>query len=545
MRTESKRVLIVGVMMILASTLVATTIGGDAEVSGESYAGHPEYGTPVQETLPVGKEWTLTVQDEGNVGTLNVSLPVNDFETNGRTGVATVTGTTVKVTGLTAEMAGVYNLVIKAMQDDFEPSASYKWYKFTIVGGVEITADFASHSKERVGGWVEIELAHTGGSGAAAWSVDGSTPLPAGLSLKGNWIVGTPTEKFDGKVTVNLTVGEGTAAQSATKDWTVQVFAAIAGAGTETVRTDGTGAFASTPVENDAGLGVTWAVESVAGAATSMPDWMQLDAGTGVLSGTCLETAVASYTVALKGTSANDPSQTATRTVVVNHQPEQAITPGEGGTTIGEDEGIEGADVRIATYVGAEPKKVALSVKGATSGVVWSLPDDKPAYVSIDAATGEVTVDAGSMTDGQGVTTIVVVTAEVNGARAECGVQIVIEDTLRVAGMTVGSSPVQTSKLQTMAGMPGSIDVSITGGSGNTVVLHEKGVQGAYAGTDIGYADGRLIAESASPIQKTMTLTVTSEGGQSADCDITVSVYKRAEFTAVPTVGDASSGGSD
>ena len=522
---------------IAVTSDIRVTASWISEVPGQDIEG---YGVAQTITVTVGE---TCVYHPPFVVRPTASM-ILTFEVNDIPAKASISGQELRISGATEDDVGrTYNIVLKESLSGSEFGV-YLWLKVEFMSGLEIDISDAS-STYRIGDqvWIELRSNAIQSRGVPVWST--ADDLPKGLKLVSNVISGVPTEKFDGKVTVNLTVGEGTAAQSATKDWTVQVFAAIAGAGTETVRTDGTGAFASTPVENDAGLGVTWAVESVAGAATSMPDWMQLDAGTGVLSGTCPETAVASYTVALKGTSANDPSQTATRTVVVNHQPEQAITPGEGGTTIGEDEGIEGADVRIATYVGAEPKKVALSVKGATSGVVWSLPDDKPAYVSIDAATGEVTVDAGGMTDGQGETRIVVVTAEVNGARAECGVQIVIEDTLRVAGMTVGSSPVQTSKLQTMAGMPGSIDVSITGGSGNTVVLHEKGVQEAYAGTDIRYADGRLIAESASPIQKTMTLTVTSEGGQSADCDITVSVYKRAEFTAVPTVGDASSDGSD
>jgi hypothetical protein len=194
------------------------------------------------------------------------------------------------------------------------------------------------------------------GSGTQTWSASG---LPAGLSLSGNQITGTPTTA--GNYTVTITVTDGTTTKSA--QFTLQVIDPLkitAAARAAEVGKAFTSAFQAT-----GGLGTyTW-------NATGAPDGLTFDAASHVLSGT--PTTAGVYTV----------------TITVTDAAAGLSQPLELQLKVAEHVAIATAKLKAATVGKAYALK--LKVTGGVKPLKWRSLGKLPAGLKLGATTGALT----------------------------------------------------------------------------------------------------------------------------------------------------------
>jgi len=129
-----------------------------------------------------------------------------------------------------------------------------------------------------------LTLTATGGSGGAVFSVDSGT-LPAGLTLAGNTITGTPTVTGTSTVTFLVTDATAGSTDTITVGWTVNPPPAV-----------------SPPPNTTVGLGGYFSARAVGSSGTApytyalqnAPEWMHIDPATGKISGTA-DSEIADY----------------------------------------------------------------------------------------------------------------------------------------------------------------------------------------------------------------------------------------------------------
>ena len=106
-----------------------------------------------------------------------------------------------------------------------------------------------------------------------------------------------------------------------------------------------------------------------------------------------------------------------------------------------------------------------------------------------------------------------------------CNVSVNVENTLTIMG---------DSALNLKAGEEGCTTAyTLSGGSGNVLTASTEAT-----GLTVSITDNKLYASDDAPEKNlTVTLTVTSLGGQTVTKDVTVNVYNQLVFTSVPTGG--------
>lgn len=471
---------VLAVLFMLCATVMVVT---DADATGENLSG---YGTVNEITIAPGYTWTYTSTfpadlEEGTVLT---------FQVNELGDVATISGHTLSINGITASHAGhAYNIVLKAYHAESDQTA-YQWIRINVNSAMAV--NYSGCLSEIVKGTSQtIDLTSTGGIGTVTWS---ATTMAPGLTLEGNRITGTPTQ-----VGANTIVLTATSSQGETKDLTINftVFNVIVGDSAETVvALGGHGISTRAITQTGDDLGVTWVAD------VSLPAGLSLNATTGVISGTYTGSTAGQAVVTLTGTSAHGPSQTTTKTVTINYEPAFAIT---GGTE------------RVLTYTGNEADKVVtLGVSAASSAITWSIPST--AGISI-AQDGKLTItgSAAVISDGS----IVVTATSANGQSTTKTVSYLVEDTLSITG---------ANKLVAKQGIAASQAYTITGGSSNTVAISSN----TY-GEALTFSDSKLnITYPDSHASEQVTLTVTSAAGQTATINVGVVVYSTMGFSSTP-----------
>lgn len=472
---------IAAVVMLCAAVLVCSPM---SDATGEDLEG---YGNVNEIAIAPGYSWsyTATFPSDLEAGTV-LSFQVNELNTN-----ASITGHNVSVIIPTDFEPGAYNLVLKAEHAD-SGQVAYQWIRITV--NAALALDYDGCITQIVQGTAQnITLSSTGGVGTVTWQ---EVSLPNGLTLSGNTISGTPTQIGENVIQVQAVSDKGE-----TKDLeiTFTVFNQIVGGSEQTITSTGTYAASDAIAQAGTDLGVTWAVTN-----GDLPEGFSLDAATGVISGTYAGTSAVTEVITLTGTSANGPTQTATKQVTIQAEPAFTITGGDS----------------ILTYTGnAETKTLALAASASTSEIVWSITE--LTGVTVDAGTVSVAGTA-AVTAGQSAT----VTATTAFGQVQTKqINIVVEDTLTITG---------PDRLVATAGTPAtSTAFTIGGGSGNNVAITDNG--GFESGLTYNSESNTLsITYPDAKAESQVTITVTSAAGQTATATIDVVVYSSMGFTSEP-----------
>lgn len=246
-------------------------------------------------TLPngaVGSVYSQTFSASGGTGSFSFTV----------TGGALPTGLTLNSsTGVlsgTPATAGTFNFSVTAT-DSGQNSATLS-YALTILNAISLTP--ASLMNGTIGANYSQAIAAAGGTGSFTFAVTGGS-LPAGLSLDANSGVlsGTPTSAGASTFTVTAT---DTAQNSASRSYTVTVLSAVTLS--PPVLPNGTvGAPYSQTFSASGGTGsFTFSISS-----GTLPPGLNLNAGTGVLSGTPSAIGTSTFTVTATDSTQNSASR--------------------------------------------------------------------------------------------------------------------------------------------------------------------------------------------------------------------------------------------
>ena len=471
-----------------------SVIGDDVSATGEDLEG---YGSVNEIDITPGYSWQYTSRfaadlTEGMV----LSFKVNELNTN-----ATLEGHTLKVSIPSGFQAGSYNIVLMAEhaasgQTEENGRAAYQWIRINVNADLELSYTDCIN-QIIVGASQEINLVSEGGIGNYTWQ---SKQMPDGLSLQGSKVTGTPTTVGLNTIVVTAVSDvSGVQPQDLTIEFTV--FNKIVGGEPETITSTGSSDSASSTAIQQTGddLAVKWAVSN-----GDLPEGFNLNADTGVVSGAYTGTSHGSVTVTLTGTASNGPAQTATKQVTVQYEP--------GITLSGESS--------IITYTGNEASKtLVVSPSAETSAITWSVSQ----LTGVSVSDGTVTVLGTADVTGGTEVTVTALTAY--GQTATHVFNLIVEDTLSITGpQTLGTS----------AGIAASTTAyTISGGSGNEVVISDDGGYGASVHYD-SESNTLSVNHPSKHDASTVTLTVTSDAGQTATIDVTVTVYSSIGFDSAP-----------
>jgi|GEM_PF-666779 len=476
------------VMMLAVCTVLIAPYDSDA--TGDDLSG---YGTVNEITIAQGYSWSYTATFPSDL-TAGVVL---SFQTNELGSVATINGHTLSINGITESHAGnKYNIVLKAVHADSEQT-SYQWIRITVNNAMSV-----SHSgciNEIIKGATQtIQLTSSGGIGTVTWS---AVSLPAGLTLSGSTVSGTPSTVGLNTVEVQATSDKG---ESIPLSISFTVYNKILGGSDETINAIGGKSVSSTAVtQTGSDLNVTWSVTS-----GTIPAGLTLDSSTGKISGTYTGTTKSTSTVTLTGTAQNGPSQTATKKVTINAEPAFTLS----------------GNSKLVTFTGnATAKTIAFTQSTTnTSTVTWSV---SPTLTGVSISNGTVSV-AGTAAVTSGTTVTVKATTQFGQAVTKT-FTLVVEDTLRISGDTKLVSTQGVSKT--------TAAYTISGGSTNTFSISNYGGISTSALTCNTSAKTISISSAAIIPATDVTLTVTSEGGQTATCTLNVQVFSTIGFTSAPS----------
>ena len=496
---SSKSMIAAFLAAIMALSGAVLALGTYSDAAGEDLQG---YGTANEIDIMPGYTWSYTSRfaedlTEGMV----LSFKVNELGENATigTGQAKHQLTISIPIGFTP---GKYNVVLMAEhaasgQTEDNGRAAYQWIRVTVNN--DLSLSYTDCINQIIAGASqEINLVSEGGIGDYTWV---SKQMPAGLTLVGDKVTGVPTT-----IGLNTVVVTATPEQAGveSKDLTIEftVFNKIIGGNAETIVSLGSDSSDSSAPIVQAGddLDVTWEVSN-----GTLPAGFTLNESTGVVSGAYTGTDHGSVTVTITGTANNGPAQTATKQIVINYEPKMTLS---------------GSD-KLVTYTGnGTDKTLAVTPSVETSAVTWSVTT----LTGVSVADGTVTVKGtAAVTNGTDVT----VTASTQyGQKATHTFQLIVEDTLTIDGPRV---------LGTSAGIAASTTAyTITGGSGNEVSITNDGGYGSAVSYDS--EDNTLSVSYPSKHDAgTVTLTVESDGGQTATIDVVVTVYSSIGFDSAPT----------
>ena len=470
------------VMALAGACVIADSHGSDA--AGEDLSG--TYGSPTNINIAPGYRWTYTPDFPSDLTQyLTVSLQVNDSN------VGSVSGKTVTVNIPSNAAAGTkYNVVIKAMMTSPVSQTAYQYVTFTVVSGLSVSGTINDIIK---GSNINFTPSGTSGMGEVTWAVTSGKTLPAGLTLSNGKVTGAPTTI--GENTVYLTA---TAPGGETKNLEVSftVYSKINGGAAQTI-TSYNSTVSSSAITNGADIGVTWAVTS-----GTLPAGFTLNSSTGVVSGKSAE--VKSTTVTITGTSGHGPSQSATKQITIQSEPELTLSCSQS----------------ILTYKNNTAEKTGSIVSSDSSAKTWTVSEFSGATVT-DGVLKVKNPTAIGMNQ-----TVTVTCATAYGQTKSVDITVSVEDTLSISGDEV---------LNILAGSEGgnTSAFTVTGGSDNVLAASTT-----VTGMNVGISNGQLHADKASiGTDNTATVTVTSAAGQTASMDVTVNVYSQLVFTSAPTGG--------
>jgi len=273
----------------------------------------PSITTTALTSGTVGTAYSATLAATGGSGTLTWALA---------TGSSLPAGLSLSSSGAlsgTPTVAGATNFTVKVTDASggHEGPVSVTQQLSLTIAPVQLTITTTSPSNGVVGATYSASLAATGGTGTISWSVN-SGNLPAGLSLSGSTISGTPTASGLASFTVSAT-DSGSPPQSKTQALSIMISPALSI--TTTSLPSGTaGSSYSQNIQTSGGtLPVSWSVSS-----GSLPAGLSIagnSLGVGVLSGTPTTVGSSTFTVTAKDSSSPQASVNQQFTLVINAPP--------------------------------------------------------------------------------------------------------------------------------------------------------------------------------------------------------------------------------
>ena len=358
---------VAAVLMLCAAVLVCSPM---SDATGEDLEG---YGEVNEIAIAPGYSWsyTATFPSDLEAGTV-LTFQVNELNSG---------------------------CICCSLVGDFREALKQVVETFRITVNQALALDYSGCVEEIIQGTAQnITLSSTGGIGTVTWQ---EVSLPNGLTLSGNTISGTPTQIGENVVQVQAVSDKGE-----TKDLeiTFTVYNQIVGGSPQTITSAGSAAASDAIAQTGTDLGVTWAV-----TGGDLPEGFQLDAATGVVSGTYTGSEPVETTVTLTGTAANGPAQTATKEITIRGEPTFVIN--------GEN--------TVLTYTGnAEAKTLALTASATTSAITWTITE--MTGVSVENGTVTVTGEAAVGTAQSATVTATTAYGQVQTKQ----ITITVEDTL-------------------------------------------------------------------------------------------------------------------
>jgi hypothetical protein len=393
-------------------------------------------------------------------------------------------GLTMSSTGVlsgTAGAVGSYPFIVQ-VTDNSTPAIQVATRPYTLVIGSAITITTASPLPSGVVATpYSVTLANTGGTGPYTWSTTPAS-LPAGLSLTGAVLGGTPTAAGTTTFTVQVTDSLG---QQVSKSLQVTIAnrLTITSASPLPVAQQGapyTFTFASTGGTG----GVTW-------TAANPPPGLTLSPG-GVLSGT--PSGSGSFTFSVQATDSAIPAQTATANF-----------------TLVEDPPITIQTTSIPAAIATTPYTTTFAATGGTAPLSYTLQSVPPPGLSLNATSG---VLSGTVATAATYPLTLVVT-DTHGLTANRAFSLVVVPKLQIT---------TTSLPDGREGRSYFADLTATGGTGiyawtataplpQGLTLSGATISGttATAGT---YSIAVQVTDSQGPIVQTATATLTLTVGR-------------------------------
>ncbi len=475
-KTRMTAALVMALLAVLGSAVVMLGNESNAAIEGD-------YGEVYEIDLAPGFSYTYTPTYPAD---LDVTTTILDYEDEGID--ASIDGSTISVSVKNGITSGSYDLIIQAQTNTGGLSqTAYQHIRFNVVSGLVVTPGQVINDII-AGAAVNFTPQASSGMDVVTWAVKGE--LPAGLSFDGTTVTGTPTQI--GLNTLTLTAS----AKGQTQDLTVTftVYNVIVDNADEIIFSNGNTVSSTAIAQTGSDLGVTWAITD-----GTLPEGFSLDAATGVISGS--STTLQESVITITGTAANGPAQFITKQITIRSEPATEIT---------------GSSAPVTIYDGAANKTVQLSVSG-TSDVTWSV--SQAAGVSIDQ-TGLLTVTS------EAVTGIVTVTAQTAyGGSDTFEISIVKEEVASISGNdTLTAKAGEPATGAYTSNVAGTWSVNSEGAPvGVTVEISELGVLS--------------ISGSAPTEQFSVTITLTTTGGQTVQKTVTCQIVSALIFNDVPTNG--------
>lgn len=469
------------VTAILALAGTAAFAALSTVVSDTSEAAYTGYGTIYEVDLAPGFTYSYSPSYPSD---LTVTTTIEKYESTGITAAfASGTLTVAVKDGVTS---GSFDVILKASATTGGVSqTAYQHIRVNVVSGLSVSGSISNIIK---GASVNFTPAGTSSMGDVTWAVKSGTTLPAGLSLSGGKVTGTPTAL--GVNTVSLTascLGE-------TKDLVVKftVYSKIVGGSAQTITSHGN-TVSSAAISNGSDIGVTWAVTKGA-----LPSGFSLNSSTGVISGS--STALQSVAVTITGTSHSGPSQTATKVVTIRSEPALTLS----------------GSAAVATYASAADKTVTFAAASGTSALTWTVTSATGVSIADGVLTVKNTAVSGSVTVtlktayGQSMTKAVTITKEASAA------------------ITGAASVGKTSDAAAVT----SAYTSNVSGTWSVVTSNVP------TGTTVSMSSGTLTLNGSSPTSSfTVTVKCITAGGQTAQKTVTCQIVSPLAFSSVPSAG--------
>uniref|UniRef100_Q01TD0 Ig family protein n=1 Tax=Solibacter usitatus (strain Ellin6076) TaxID=234267 RepID=Q01TD0_SOLUE len=365
----------------------------------------------------------------------------------------------------------------------------------TVVGALSITT--TSLAKGAVGTPYTQILAATGGTGPYFWQI-ASGALPAGLTLNGGTISGTPSAAANATPLTIKVTDSSAPAISATANFTLTIASQLT---------------ITTPALSNGAVNVAYSQTLAASGGTgpytwqltsgTLPTGLTLDPSSGVISGTPT-VAVTATPLGIKVTDLGTPVQSATANFTL---------------TIGSQLTITTAS--LASGVVGSPYLQTLGVAGGVSPYSWQITSGAlPAGLTLNTGNGQIT---GTPTAAANATPITFkVTDSTSPAQtASANLTLTIGATLTITTTSLPNGVVGTFYSLTLAA------------SGGTGTYNWQLTSGALpAGISLNPNTGQLLGTPTAPVTATpLSFKVTDTGSQSATANLTLTIAPQLTIT--------------
>jgi len=434
----------------------------------------------------VGTAYSATLQASGGAGTLTWSLASGSTLPGGlslsSSGAISGTPTTPATTSFTVK-------VTDASGGQAGPLSATQQLSLTIKPA-QLAITTTSLSNGVVGVAYSAALAASGGTGTIGWSVS-SGNLPAGLSLSGSGISGTPTAAGASSFTVTAT-DSGTPPQTVNQSLSITINPKLVI--TTTALPNGVVSTAySASLQSSGGVGtITWSVTS-----GTLPAGLSMS-GAGAISGTPTAAGASSFTVTAKDS--GTPQQAVQQALAITIYTGLTITTSS----------LPNGTVN-STY------SATLQSGGGTGTITWSLTQGSlPSGLNL-SGTGSIT--GSPTTAGTSSFTVSATDSSSPPQVKTAGLSITVNPVLSITTTTLPSGTVTTAYSQNIQTNGGTqpITWSVTAGSlpaGLTLAAGANGV-GVVSGTPTAYGTSAF----------TVTATDSSTPPQSVHQQLTIVIY--------------------